>query len=471
MKRILVLIITLLIVLQLTFSLDDIEGTWDGAIDIMGTELNIIVKFYTDDDQLNATIDIPQQGAQGLSLTNVHFKNDSVYFELQAGPGLAVFDGVLEDDDIKGTFSQAGVNGTFKIKRTDTDEEIAGEEPLPYHEEIIYLNNEDVQLGCTVTLPFEDGPHPAIILITGSGGQDRDETIFGFKPFKLIADHLTPSGIAVLRCDDRGVGESTGNLMESTSEDLAGDVNEMVEYLKSREEIQNHRIGLLGHSEGGIIAAMVAANNEDISFIISMAGSAVPGRDILIAQSELIFREMGIEETLLEQQKRIIELVYHAAKTGEGWEEIEAIIRELTPAQLQTMVQDDATDDADQFVEQYVQGSIAALQSKWYQFFIRHDPSDNWRQITQPVLGLFGELDLQVPPDMNKNAMREALEYAGNTDFTLKVIPQANHLFQKADTGSPTEYAQLENVFIDGFLELILEWLNEKTYFDRQSHY
>ncbi len=463
MQRLLLSITVLLFSSLILFSQSEIDGTWDGAIDIMGTELIIIVKFYTDEDQLKATIDIPQQGAQGLSLTNVHFEHDSVYFELPAGPGLAVFDGILEGEHISGKFTQAGIDATFYLQKADIDYDIVDEEPLPFREENVYIHNDDIKLGCTLTLPFGDDTFPAVILITGSGGQDRDETIFGFKPFRLLANHLTPHGIAVLRCYDRGIGESTGNLMESTSEDLAGDVNEMVAYLQCREEIVDRKIGLLGHSEGGIIAAMVAAQNNDIAFIISMAGSAVPGRDILIAQSELIFAEMGIDDAILEQQIRIINLVYEAAETGEGWDEIEQIIRQLTPAQFETMAHEnqDTFEDVDQFVEQYVRGSLAALQSKWYLFFIRHDPSENWRQITQPVLGVFGELDLQVPPGMNKDAMQEALEYAGNTDYTLKIIPQANHLFQRAETGSPTEYAQLETEFIDGFLDILLTWLRE----------
>ncbi len=463
MNRIITSITALLFSSLTIFSQTDIEGTWDGAIDIMGTELIIVVNFYTEDGRLSATIDIPQQGAQDVSLTNVYFEQDSVYFELPAGPGLAVFDGTLEDEYIAGKFSQAGIDATFYLQKADTEYEIVEEEPLPFREENVYVQHGEIKLGCTLTLPFNDGPHPAVILITGSGGQDRDETIFGFKPFKLIAHHLTSNEIAVLRCDDRGIGESTGNLMESTSEDLAGDVNEMVGYLQQRDEIINQKIGLLGHSEGGIIAAMVAARDEDIAFVVSMAGSAVPGRDILIAQSRLIFEEMGIDDAILQQQIRIIQLVYEAAETGEGWDEIETIIRELTPAQFETMAQEeqDTVDDVDQIVEQYIQGSIAALQSKWYQFFIRHDPSDNWRRIRQPVLGLFGELDMQVPPEMNKFAMQEALEMAGNTDYTLKIIPEANHLFQRAETGSPTEYAQLEKEFIDGFLDILLTWLRE----------
>jgi len=459
------LILCLLFTIQI-YSRSTIDGKWEGAIDIMGTELVIIVNFIYEDETLTATIDIPQQGASNLPLTNVSIENDSVYFELPAGPGLAVFDGKLEYDKITGKFTQAGITGTFYLNRTRVEDvEPVVEEPPPYREENVYIYNEQIKLGCTLTLPLVEGSYPAVVLITGSGAQDRDETIFGFKPFRILADHFTPHGIAVLRCDDRGIGESIGGLTAPTSKDLAVDVVAMVEFLMESGDIRNDQIGLCGHSEGSIIAAMIAAENEDIAFVISMAGSTVPGIDILKAQATLIFEIEGMSEEITRKQLKLFDLVYYAAKTGEGWDEIEAFVRELSLLSIEEMTgeQKNAIEDIDRFVEQQIISGMAGLKSKWYQFFIIHDPSQDWKKVTQPVLGLFGELDLQVPPEMNKNALREALEYAGNTDYTLKIIHQANHLFQKAKTGSPTEYAQLEKEFIDGFPDIILEWIKERV--------
>ncbi len=469
MKSIIIVLSALLLGTIGTFSQTEIDGKWEGAIDIMGTELFIVVKFTSDNEKLRATIDIPQQGATNLPLANVRYpdnhRDDSVYFELPAGPGLAVFDGTLEDDEITGRFTQAGISGTFYLNRGEIEEEIPEKKPLPYHEENVLIHNEDIQLGCTLTLPFTDGPYPAVILITGSGAQDRDETIFGFKPFRILADHLTPGGIAVLRCDDRGVGESTGSVSASTSRDLAGDVVAMVGFLREREEIRNEQIGLAGHSEGGIIAAMLAAEDENIAFVISMAGSAVPGRDILIAQTELIFEQMGMSEEITRKQLKLFDLVYEAAETGEGWDGIEKFVRELSALQVELLTdeQRDAVEYIDQYVEQQIKTGMAGIKSNWYKFFIIHDPAEDWRRVIQPVLGLFGELDLQVPPEMNKSAMKEALDIAGNADYTIKIIPQANHLFQKAKTGSPTEYAQLEKEFVDGFPDIILDWIKERV--------
>jgi uncharacterized protein len=350
-----------------------------------------------------------------------------------------------------------------------TEEETVEDETPLYREENVYIYNNDVKLGCTLTLPSiaiggeDDGPHPAMVLITGSGAQDRDETIFGFKPFRLLADHLTPHGIAVLRCDDRGVGESTGGVSTSTSKDLAGDVIAKFQFLQERDDIDNERIGLCGHSEGGIIAAMVGAEVESIAFIISMAASAAPGRDILIAQTELIFEKMEMDESITRKQVDLINRAYEAANTDEGWDEIEVLVRELVAAQLEQMTKEqrNATDDTGQYLDQRVTSAMAGIQSEWYRFFIRHDPAEDWRRVNQPVLALFGELDLQVPPEMNARALKEALDAAGNTDYIINIIPQANHLFQKAGTGSPTEYAQLEKEFIDGILETMADWIKE----------
>jgi uncharacterized protein len=465
MKRTIIVIVSICIGSLYIFPQTEPDGRWEGAINIMETDLGIIVTFISGAEEPAATIDIPQQGAMNLQLSNVRFENDSVHFELPAGPGLAVFDGKIEGDAISGKFSQAGITGSFHLMRAQAGTEIEETEPMHYSEEHVHIKNEDVTLGCTLTIPFDGAPYPAVILITGSGAQDRDETIFGFKPFRLIADHFTRNGIAVLRCDDRGVGESTGSVSTSTSKDFSRDVNALVNFLTEREDISDNRIGLCGHSEGGIIAAMTAAENSRIAFVISLAGSAVPGRDILIAQSELIFRVTGVDETITRKQIDLINRAYEAAGTDEGWDEIETLVRGLITEQLGQMSEEQRTSiqDMDQFLEQRVDGAMAGIRSEWYRFFIRHNPAENWERINQPVLALFGEFDLQVPPEVNAEALQAALISAGNTDYTIQIIPGANHLFQKAVTGSPTEYAQLEKAFIDGMLETITDWVKERV--------
>ncbi|MFQ5794410.1 MAG: alpha/beta hydrolase family protein [Candidatus Bipolaricaulia bacterium] len=445
---------------------ETLDGHWEGAIQIAGTELIIMVNFETNEEGLKATIDIPQQGATGLALTNVRYEPSKVHFELQAGPGLAIFDGELKDGTISGDFEQSGISGTFQLKRGEAmKEEPEPEEPLPYKEEEIRFQNEDITLAGTLTLPLTSGPHPAVVLITGSGAQNRDEELFGFRPFRIIADHFTRNGIAVLRYDDRGVGGSTGDVSQSTTEDFAGDVLAAVKLLQGRSDINPRQIGLLGHSEGGIVAPLAASRSEDIAFIILMAGTGVTGEKILQAQLELIMRadgatDAGIEKAL-ENQRRTFE----AMRTGEGWDEIEARIRQeiLTSLEKMSKNQREAITDVDQFVNSVVEQQLQSVQSPWFKFFLDYDPVSALEEVTIPVLALFGELDLQVPAEMNKEAIERALEETGNPDHTTIVLPKANHLFQTAETGSPSEYAILEKAFVPGFLDLIADWILERV--------
>ncbi|MCH7778719.1 MAG: alpha/beta fold hydrolase, partial [Gemmatimonadetes bacterium] len=279
-----------------------IDGAWNGSLTIGPQTLRITVRFTTSETGLRATIDIPQQGATGVQLQNVSYDDSRVYMELPAGPGLAVFDGRQVGDSIGGAFTQAGLGGTFFLKRSSQAAAMAKEppEPLPYAEEEVTFHNAGITLAGTLTLPESGAPHPAVVMITGSGPQNRDEELFGFKPFHLIADHLTRNGVAVLRYDDRGVGGSTGSVSEATTEDFARDVLAAVDFLKNRSDIDPERIGLIGHSEGGIVAPLASSMSDDVAFMVLMAGTSVSGAEILIEQGALIMRASGATEADME---------------------------------------------------------------------------------------------------------------------------------------------------------------------------
>lgn len=317
----------------------------------------------------------------------------------------------------------------------------------------------------TLTIPDSAGPHPAVVLITGSGPRNRDEEFFGFKVFGVIADHLTRNGIAVLRYDDRGVGGSTGDVFKSTLDDFAGDVLAALELLKQHPDINSKQIGLIGHSEGGIIAPLVASQSNDVTFNVLIAGPGLPGDQIVRTQNELILRVGGATEAeiqrMLDLQARTIE----AVATGQGWEQIEAEARHLILESVEGLPDNQraAITDVDKFVTTVVEEQLQANQSPWFKSFIEHDPRPSLEQLTIPVLALFGELDLLVPAKMNEAAISEALGVAGNQDFSSVIFPQANHLFQVAKTGSPDEYAVLEKEFVLGFLDLITEWISERV--------
>lgn len=443
-----------------------LHGRWDGAIDIPGGNLGIAVVFETAAEGPAGWIDIPQQGAAGLALVNVRYDEPMVHFELPAGQGTAVFDGEVRGDSIRGRFSQAGYSGVFSLNRTGRSVEPSADDapPPPYAEEEVTFRNGDITLAGTLTIPSSGGPFPAVVMITGSGPQNRDEELFGFKPFRIIADHFARAGIAVLRYDDRGVGGSTGNVSESTSADFAADVIEAVRYLRAHSEIDASRIGLVGHSEGGIVAPMVAAGSDAVAFIVLMAGTAVTGEQILFAQGEAILRANGATEAQLQTQRETQRRMFAVVRTGGGMAELESNLRAQVRAGIDSLPPDRraAIADIDAVVDAQVNGQLDAIRSPWFRFFLDHDPTESLERVHVPVLALFGELDLQVPPEVNREPLQQALDRGGNRDVTIHVLPKANHLFLTARTGSPNEYPTMEKVFVPGFLEMMTDWILER---------
>lgn len=447
----------------------DVLGRWEGAILVLGSELGIGVQFAAEEDGLSATIDIPQQGAMGLPLQNVSYDPPRVHFELMGGPGLAIFAGTLAGDSIGGSFSQSGVTGTFHLAREMGEGPGAGTEHpdtvTAYRQEEVTFVNGDITFAGTLTLPATPGPHPAVVLITGSGPQDRDEQVFGMRPFRLIADHLSRDGIAVLRYDDRGVGGSTGNVQMSTSEDFAEDALAGVELLRARSDIRSEAIGLLGHSEGAIVAPIASARSADVAFLVLVAGTAVTGSEILIAQGELIARAGGASEDDVATQRRLQEMIFATVKADTGWDGLRAEIERQIREGIDDLPseQREAITDLDSFVATRASQQILGVRSPWFRFFLEYDPTSDLRKVEVPVLAVFAEKDLQVPPAVNLAPMRDALGAAPTEDVTIEVIEGANHLFQAATTGSPNEYATLPKEFIPGFMELVSGWIRERT--------
>jgi pimeloyl-ACP methyl ester carboxylesterase len=432
-----------------------IDGAWEGAITVQGVEIAFSVKFATVDGELTGTMDIPAQMAYGLPLVNVSLEGTKVYFELDSPVGLATHDGRLEDGRITGVFSQAGAEGEFHLER------VVPEEPPYDTEEVSVELSDEVTLAGTLSLPRTEGPHPAVVLITGSGPQNRDEEVFGFKIFKLIADHLTRSGIAVLRCDDRGVGGSTGGDTSPTTVDLADDVRGQMDYLKALPEIDPGRIGLLGHSEGSIIAGMVAAEYPDTAFIVLLGGPAYTGAEIVKAQLVLLSRAEGASEEEITENLELQERIFSALRAGEDLEPLKEETRRLLREALAGASEEElaSVGDPEVYVESVVQASFAAVQSPWFRFFMDYDPAADLAKVTCPVLAVWGEFDLQVPAEENRARMEEVLAGAGHTDYTVQVFPGANHLFQETETGAFSEYALLPKEFVPGFLELVSGWL------------
>ncbi len=440
-----------------------VGGRWAGSIDLPGVALGIEVTFAREGDGWSATIDIPMQNAAGLALRNVRVEGTKVHFELPAGPGLAVFDGTLDGDAIAGKFTQSVVETTFRLERAKP--EAAAAEPVPYRTEDATFSNGDLKLAGSLTLPAGAGPFPAAVLITGSGPQDRDETVFGFKPFKLLADRLGRAGIATLRYDDRGVGGSSAGPADATTADFVGDVEAALRWLATRPEIAKGRVGLLGHSEGAIVAAMTAVKKPDaVAFVVMLAGPAVDGETLLRAQAAALVRAAGGGEADLaataEQQTRL----FAAVRSGKGWDELErdAVAKAVEQIRALPEAQRAAIGDPEAYAKQAVAPQLTAARSPWYRYFLDLDPREALAKVRAPMLALYGGKDLQVPAELDRDALERAAGGEGH-DLTVRVFPEANHLFQKARTGSVEEYGVLPREFVDGMPQAITEWILAKT--------
>lgn len=465
---------TFVLILLLTpviFSQQPIDTTWHGDIDIMGSKLGIITKFWSEGGLTKGTIDIPQQNAKDVPLTGIVFTNPKIIFELETSSNKAVFEGIYYIDSISGSFSQGGIKGTFSMKKGDMPVEIVDEneiKDLPYTSESVTFTNDGNTFGGTLTIPKENKSgvpgFPVVILISGSGPQDRNEEIVGFKIFGVIADHLSRNGIAVLRYDDRGVGESKGkSVNESTTMDFAGDVLAAVSYLKSRKEF--HSIGLLGHSEGGIVAPIAASKSDDVQFIILMAGTGVKGIDILKEQSSLIMKAEKSSDEEIEGYLKMLDAIYNAVKDNKPLDAVKEEIRQSIIDNFDDLPKEQRKNikDKEQYAKEVAEMTIAQFNSPWMKYFLTYDPSAALVKVTCPVYVLFGGKDLQVPAKQNEKPMIDALTKGGNQEFSVEIFPNANHLFQEAVTGAPTEYASLKKEFVPGFLDKITEWIKVKT--------
>ena len=308
----------------------------------------------------------------------------------------------------------------------------------------------------TLTLPKGDGPFPAVVMITGSGPQNRDEEILGHKPFLVIADYLTRRGIAVVRVDDRGVGGSTGDNNSSTSADFAEDALAGVEFLKGRKEIDAKRIGLIGHSEGGLVAPLAASQSRDVAFIVLLAGTGLPGDEILVEQNKLILKAAGASKEVIARQLKWLAIALPIVKQ----EPDSQVAQDRIAAELAKWKETVGTDekkDVAEFVKALDKAAIAPLMTKWFRFFLSYDPRPALRKVQCPVLALNGEKDLQVPCKLNLDEIAKALTAGGNKDFTIKEFPNLNHLFQTCKTGGISEYAAIEETMAPVVLETMAD--------------
>jgi hypothetical protein len=447
-----------------------IAGDWSGVLDVGAAKLTLVLHIaQSAGDALTATLDSPDQGANGIPVDAISLSNGTLKFEMKRI--VASYEGALNSDgsEISGKFTQGGVSFPLTLKRGVMRKEPPKrpqepKPPYPYREEEVSYDNttaQGVRLAGTLTLPKTQGPFPAVLLITGSGPQDRNESLLGHKPFLVLADHLTRQGIAVLRVDDRGAGKSTGKFGESTSADFASDALAGVAYLKSRPEINPQQIGLIGHSEGGLIAPMVAAKSKDVAFIVLMAGPGVTGEEILYEQAALMARAAGADAEAVAKNRKVQEQMFAILKTEKDSAAAEIKLKEVTAAQLRQF--SDEERKKAEASSAAIEAQINQVNSPWFRFFLTYDPRPTLRQVKAPVLAVNGELDLQVAPKQNLPEIEKALKAAGNRDYKIIELTRLNHLFQTAQTGAFAEYEKIEETISPTALNAISDWILGRT--------
>jgi len=441
---------------SLSIYAQDISGKWYGILNVQGTQLRLVFNITKTDKDYSSTMDSPDQGANGIPVSTISY--DTPILKLEISNAGIKYEGTLNDDNsFVGTFKQGGQSFPLvltmgEVKKAKVVRPQEPTKPYPYYsEEVKFENIQDrIALAGTLTLPEKDGNFPAVILITGSGPQNRDEELFGHKPFLVLADFLTKNGIAVLRFDERGVGESTGDFAKATTFDFAKDVEYAIEYLQKRKEINKDKIGLIGHSEGGVITSIIASENKDIDFIVLMAGSALRGDKLLLLQKYKIETQMGINKQLVENNQQIFAGAYEIVLN-------ESLEKELISDTLSKY-----------FISKYGQSLpekqknvlINQLSSPWMINFIRLDPAVYLSEVNCPVLVINGSKDIQVPSKENLEIIESIFENSKNTDVKIKKLKGLNHLFQECETGATSEYGTIEQTISPIALEEILSWIN-----------
>ena len=446
------------------FNSPEILGDWNGVLDVQGTQLRVVFHLMNENGHLKGTMDSPDQGAKGIPMESTTYENGKLI--IKASNMRMEYNAELSDDNsaIKGTFKQAGMEIPLELSKKKVEKKalVRPQEPkdFPYNqEEVKFVNTKGGHhLAGTLTTPSNGEFEKIAILITGSGPQNRDEELLGHKPFLVIADHLTRQGIAVLRYDDRGVGESEGSFNGATSRDFADDAAAAVAYLKNKKEYKGKAIGLVGHSEGGMIAPMVASENKDVDFIVLLAGPGIDIFELMIIQVSKINESEGATKEALARNEKDMRRVfdYMRKNPNADLKELEKGLDEIFEEVYSAMSDEDKAElDKETFFTQQKR----MLLDKWFLYFINFNPADYLTQVKCPTLAVNGELDLQVTAKENLAGIKESLKKAKNKNATVKEFKGLNHLFQKTETGSTSEYGVLEETFNQEVLEYVSSWI------------
>ncbi|MFE3104842.1 alpha/beta hydrolase family protein [Nocardia tengchongensis] len=425
-----------------------VTGNWRGDIEVPDHPLTVGVSFTADG---KATIDIPAQGVVDGQLADVKTSPDAVTWTITKIPGKPSFRGVYDkaSDSIEGQFTQSGQTFPLTLTRGKVEGPPRPQEPkppYPYKSEDISYRSGDITIAGTLTEPQTGGPFPTVVLINGSGANDRNEELLGHKPFLLLADTLTRAGYAVLRTDKRGVGGTGGHLDSASYRDLTDDIAAGMAFLHGRSDIDAKRIGLLGHSEGGYLAPLYTQRPDSgVAFVIMMAGPSVPGSDVLLEQNRLILTAQGATPEQVDKQ-----VGFTSALSGLLCKGDPAAAKNYVRQHNDTLPADERL--SEEAMDQLVTPYMAAL--------VCYDPAPALAALRVPVLAFYGSKDLQVPAAQNEGPARTLL--AADPDATVTVFDGLNHLMQPADKGSPDEYAAIQTTIDPQVLTTVTGWLTQR---------
>ncbi len=469
MKKILLLTVNILLTIasnSFAQSTTKFTGTWEGKLDV-GVELRIVFHIKENGKGgLVSSADSPDQSAYGLKCDTTTISGNTIRIEMKA-LGASYSGELMTDSTIDGLFTQRAETA-LNLKKVDKPTERKRPQtphpPFPYKSEDIIYNNADksLQYGATITIPEGTGPFPAAIMITGSGAQNRDEEIMGHRSFAVIADYLTRKGFIILRVDDRGMGKSTGKFSEATSKDFEDDVSNSVDYLLSRPEVDKTKLGLIGHSEGGMIAPMVATKRKDINFIVLLAGPGVKIIDLMGEQSAAILRSEKTDEeaitVYIPLYKEMITETIHAKDTTEALAAVKTTMNNWVNKTDKKLVAALGMDKAPQR-DNMVNSLVRTVSSPWFKYFISFDPQPVLEKLECKVLALNGDKDIQVVSKQNLPAIEAALKKSKSPAYLVKEMPGLNHLFQTCIKCTVNEYGDLEETFSPAALQVMGDWL------------
>ena len=460
MKTISVFFIVFLLSIVNVYS-QNISGDWSGETKRGDKLITFVFKIEQENSGYSATMNVPTFRISGIKPAATTFTNGRLIID-GSNVGMS-YVGTYnnETQQFEGTYKEGGMELALNLKKGAV--EIADKrrpqepvKPYPYYEEEVVFENIEakIELAGTLTLPSENGTFPVVILISGSGPQDRDETFMGHKPFLVLADHLTKQGIGVLRFDDRGQGESTGDFGTATTEDFSKDVLSAIAYLKTRNDVDKKNIGLIGHSEGGIIAPLAANNSNDVAFIVLLASTGISGAELSVMQSKTL-RQFPVEdeEAYEKNTRKAIAIITSDKSASEIEKELTKHYNEfLRPILVSLNVPEEK-------ISLFIESELKTSLKPWSRYFLQYNPADEIEKLEIPVLSLNGSKDTQVNAQLNQNGIRQALIKGGNKDYKIIELENLNHFFQECETGKMDEYRNIEQTFSPTALKEISNWI------------